>query len=451
MAFTFFFSISPAAFATVASGVGIVQSGLVFDFDAANPSGGTGSTMSNLVTSNSGVTGSMQAGVSRSTANGNTFLFDGGTTSYATVNIGSTDFSSGFSLTFYAKFSSPSAYDRTFERIIDFASAAATTGDANYSMWVGRYVDTNDLSVEVWNGTSRPGNCRAVGAIQPGVFAHYAVTINGSTCTFYLNKNAQTTTYFGGGGYINPPAVTRSSAFIGKSNWNDDLFKGEIGEIALYNSVLSQSDVDTNYGAQTDITAPSFSDTYLTSPENQLSISTLSTSGGTTFSTRSGLDLGKLSLSSSGVFAFTTNPNFEAKDSYNSNYQYGINVRAMDPNGNYVDFYLQVTLTDLLESATLTAPSMSATPYKGISVTVTVTPAGDGTSIPGKVSYFMAGKRIAGCYKKAYVGTGNSTCSWKPTVQGNREISVIFTPTNNNFTAATSKKSVFVYRRTTLR
>ncbi|MFM6940841.1 MAG: LamG domain-containing protein [Candidatus Planktophila sp.] len=434
--------------ATVASGVGVVTNGLVFDFDAANPNGGSGTAMTNLVTSNSAVSGTLQSGVTRSSLNGNTYVFDGTSSSYATVSIGATDFSSGFSLSFYAKFLSPVANDHTFERVIDFANAAATTGDANYSMWVGRYLDTNDLSIEVWNGTTRPGNCRAIGAIQPGVFAHYAVTVNGSTCTFYLNKVAQTTTYLGSG-YINPPAITRSSAFIGKSNWVDDYFKGEIGEIAMYNSVLSQSDINQNFNSQTDVTPPTYTGASTFSPnENQSAVSTLTGGEAVTFLeyTTSG-NYNVFSVTSGGVLTFDSPPNYESPNPSNTLYYY---FYIIDLNGNAALNVVTINVQDVAEFATLTSPSLSAAPYKGIFVTITVTPTVAAGSPAGKVTYLVAGKRIPGCYKKLFT-SGNSTCTWKPPSMGFEEVTVSYTPANTEYAVATVKKSFLVFKRTNLR
>ncbi len=443
-------STSPA-FAAVADGVGVVQSGLIFSFDAANPNGGAGSALTNLVTSNSGVSGTLQAGATRSSANGNTFTFDGVSSSYATVSIGSTDFSSGFSLSFYAKFTSATLGDRTFERIIDFASSAASGGDANNSMWVGRQADSNDLAVEVWNGFVRPNNCRAVNAIQPNVFTHYVVTISGATCSFYVNKVLQTTTGTGG---INPPVANRASAFIGKSNWTDDYFKGDIGEIAMYNTVLNQSDVNQNFNAQTDITAPTFTGSNPVSVnENQSAVVTLTASESVSFTSVGGSgDTSKFSLSGS-TLAFLAAPNFEARASVSSNNAYTYYFKMMDANGNMSagTTVLTVNVQDIIEGSALTTPSFSGGAVKGETLTITVTPSGDGTSIPGKVTFLVAGKRIPGCLQKVYSGTGNATCTWKPSIQGNREVSVIFTPNNSNFTAATSKRSIFITKKSSRR
>lgn len=451
----------PVAHAAVAAGVGVVENGLIFDFDAANPNAGTGSSLANLVTSNSGITSTLQSGVTRSSANGNTYSFDGTSTSYATISIGSTNFSSGFSLSFYAKFTTAVANNRTFERIIDFASAASGSGlDAADSMWVGRFGDTTDLGIEAWNGRNRPGKCRGSNAIQLDTFAHYVVTLNGNICTFYVNKVAVTTNYYysndvltnsAGANIQNPPVVNRTSAFIGKSNWPDYTFKGEIGDIAMYNTVLDQSAVNQNFIAQTDTTAPTYTGNATFAPnENQTPITSLTTSESVTFIPVSGSgDTQKFSLSGSSL-SFISAPNYEAPNPSNTLTYY---FKLLDLNGNpsLNTYVVTINVQDIVESTTLTFPTLSATPYKGLAVTITVTPTGDGTSIPGKVSYLIGGKRIPTCYKKAYTGTGSSTCTFDPALRGNQEISVTFTPTNTNFTSATSKKSFFIYKRATTR
>lgn len=443
--------VMPAAQAAVASGVGIVQSGLVFDFDAANPAGGTGSNMANLVTSNSGVFGTMQSGVSRSSSNGKTFLFDGSANSFATVPIGTTNFTSGFSLSFYAKFENPVANDRTFERVIDFANAASGPGDANSSMWVGRYIDTNDLSIEVWNGTTRPGNCRAINAISPGVFKHYVAVVNGSTCTFYVDKVAQTTTYIGTD-FKNPPAVTRSSAFIGKSNWGDDLFKGEIGEIALYNSVLGQSDVNTNFTAQTDITLPALSGTgNISVSENLTSVASLSASEPSTFTEYSSGNYSLFSVTSSGVVTLDTATNFEAPNPSNTlNYYFTL----MDANGNTQVQMIVVTILDVQEFSSLSTPSLSANAYKGVNVTITVTPS-TAANTAGKVTFLWNGKRIPKCFNITFSGAGASTCIWKPASIGYEKLTVTFTPNKINglqeYAASSTSLTPFVAKRATTR
>ena len=174
---------------------------------------------------------------------------------------------------------------------------------------------------------------------------------------------------------------------------------------------------------ESDITSPNINPSLLTSPENTTSITTLSTGETSYFTLLSAGDSSALSLTSTGVLTFNSSPNYEAPIDSNADNQYGFNVRVMDSNGNWAEMYVQVTVTNLVELASLTVPTLSATPYKGVAITITVTPSGDGTSIPGKISFLIAGKRIPACYKKTYTGTGNSTCTFDPALRGTQPLS----------------------------
>jgi hypothetical protein len=170
-----------------------------------------------------------------------------------------------------------------------------------------------------------------------------------------------------------------------------------------------------------------------------------------TFEEIAGYDSIRLSITSSGVFTIDSAPSYESPQGYYANNQYGMYVRMTDLNGNYADGWVQVTVTDVNENSTLTVPTLSASPYKGVAVTITVTPGGD-TPVPaGKITYLIANKRIKGCYKKTYSGSGNSTCTWKPASMGYEEITVTFTPTNTSYVPSTSKKSFWILKRTNKR
>lgn len=433
---------SSSANAAVDPAVGVVTSGLRMYFDPANPNGFLSSTVLKDLSGN-GFNGTLTKTGSwpaLQTGQGRYLGFDGAGGYVDLPDISSPSNWSGLTFTFYANFGGGAG---SFERIFDFGNGAASN-----NIIVGREGVSGNMFIEIYRDGASGGYCRSTtNSIGVGTWDHWAITMNGSTCSVYKNNSlnaSQAYTYL-------PWARTLANNYIGKSNWADAAFEGGISDLAIYDRVLSSAELTQNYNAETDITAPGISDTYLSSPENQLSISTLSAGVGTTFSILSGADTSKLSLSSSGNFAFTSNPNYEAQDSFNSNFQYSVNARAVDPNGNYVDFYLQVSVTDVQENASLSAPSLSASPYKGVKLTITVTPSGDGTSIPGKVSFFIEGKRIPGCFKRTFSGTGNSTCLWEPAFQGNREITAIFTPTKVKYNAASSKKSFWIFKRTTTR
>lgn len=437
---TSLFFISPPASAAVAAGVGVTQSNLLMYFDLANPAGISGSTLTDLSgNSLNGTIYQTSSQPSLNTGQGKYLSFSGSAGYVDIPDITSGSNWTGLSVSFYANMGTRSVV----ERIFDFG-----IGQANNNIWVGMG-NANRMAIEVFRDSGSSGWCESANdSVVANEWAHWTAILDGSTCKWYKNNVLSNSIT-----YANLPlAKTLTTNYIGDSNWSSDpSFEGGIGDLAIYRSALTDAERLQNYNAQTDLTPPNITDTYLESPENQLSISTLSAGAGTVFSIRSGFDTAKLSLSSSGVFAFQSNPNYEANNSYYNNFQYSVNARAMDLNGNYTDFYLQVSVTDLSESSALSTPVLNATPYKGVAVTITVTPSGDGTSIPGRITYLYAGKRINGCYKKSYSGTGNSICTWKPAIQGIREISVTFTPTNTNYTATTTKKSFQVFKRTTNR
>jgi hypothetical protein len=96
------------------------------------------------------------------------------------------------------------------------------------------------------------------------------------------------------------------------------------------------------------------------------------------------------------------------------------------------------------------APTISGSPIKGITIVITVT-----ANSPGRVRFFIAGKRAANCLSQATTGSFGSvtaTCSWKPATRGFVEIRAQITPTDTNYPAAISAvNKVFVLNRATTR
>jgi hypothetical protein len=95
-------------------------------------------------------------------------------------------------------------------------------------------------------------------------------------------------------------------------------------------------------------------------------------------------------------------------------------------------------------------PSVSGTLYKGVPASITVT-----LNAPGKVRFFMDGKRISTCL--AVIASGaNSTysavCNFKPTITSGHTFYATITPSDNTFSSATSPKFfAYVFKRTTTR
>ena len=96
-------------------------------------------------------------------------------------------------------------------------------------------------------------------------------------------------------------------------------------------------------------------------------------------------------------------------------------------------------------SVSLTLPDSIS---KGIPVTATAV-----VNVAGKVSFAIAGKRIAGCINKVASGTTpiTVTCVFKPAITARQKITATLVPTLSAYQAATSTVERFILKRTTLR
>ena len=460
----------PLAHAAANDGVGVSTNGLYLYYDFANPNSysGSGTTLSDL--SGNNLTGSILNAptLQRSSTSGTYFSFAGGGLSssdafqHITVPTHNVDFSNGFSFSFYGYFGSTAG---SFERIFDFGADADAGGitdgnaAANNNVLFGRHATTNQVFYETLDlGTPNRGRCYGpdtgtTGAITAAL-QQFTVTIDSTgTCLMYLNGSSiAVTTQITAGKNLKPSNINRDKNYIARSNWADANFEGFIYRLAFYNRKLDASEVTQNYNSLIDTAWPTLSATINSVNENTTAVTTFSPNSNVYYTISGGVDSARFTINNStGALAFVTAPNFENPLDSGGDNVYNVVVRGMDPNGNYKDYAAAITVANVSEGTTLTLPSLTATPSKGVSLTITVTPAGDGTSIPGRVTYLIAGKRIPGCLKRTYSGTGNSTCVWKPTIQGFREITATFTPTNNSFSASTSKQSFFILKRTTTR
>lgn len=436
-----------SAHAAPSDGVGVATDNLLMYFDVANFSGFSSPTLTdlsgngyNFTTATAG-TGSAPTKVG---TNGNFLNFtgsgtaNGGFLSLSSLPTGSTSWT-GLSVSFYANMGTPTLVERVF----DFGNNAQSD-----NIWVG-VGSFNDMAIEVFNGSASPGWCRsAQNSVVSNEWAHWTVVLDGVTCKWYKNNVLSSTNNYS---YLPQRNLTLTKNYIGKSNWVDPYFEGGIGDLAIYKDPLSDAERLQNYNAQIDHVAPNLSSFTLNGYETSTAIGTLSFSGSPAYFNLSGLDSGQFLVNASGVLSFDSLKNFEVPSDSGGNRTYDFVVRLTDANGNWNQWNFTVVLRDVIEPTTLSQPTLSGIPFKGVTLTITVTPSGDGSSIPGTVTYLMAGKRIPGCLKKTYSGTGNSTCSWKPTTMGNREITVTFTPTNSSFTSATSRRSFQIFKRTTTR
>ena len=119
-----------------------------------------------------------------------------------------------------------------------------------------------------------------------------------------------------------------------------------------------------------------------------------------------------------------------------------------------------LTPSDSTNYENATTSTLSVTVVNGVT-TVSLSLAGGVTQAPkgqnivitatvdqaGRISFFADGKRIAGCYNKAVSGS-TKTCTWKPAVQKQVNLTSTLNPTNSAYSNSTGSLKVWVVRRT---
>jgi hypothetical protein len=119
-----------------------------------------------------------------------------------------------------------------------------------------------------------------------------------------------------------------------------------------------------------------------------------------------------------------------------------------------------LTPTDSSNYESATTSTLSITVVNGVT-SLSLSLAGGVTQVPkgqnivitatvdqaGRISFFVDGKRIAGCFNKV-VATSSRTCTWKPSVQKQVTISSRLVPTNSAYSTADESMKVWVVRRT---
>jgi hypothetical protein len=201
-----------------------------------------------------------------------------------------------------------------------------------------------------------------------------------------------------------------------------------------------------------DATSPSLEPSSgISVPENQTSITTITSNETVTMQMTGGTDSLTVNFNTStGVLSFKQAQDYEAPSDSNLNRVYIVRIQVTDVAGNWRYRDISVTLTNVNEGSTISAPAISGSIYKGISTTISVT-----INVAGKVRFFVGGKRISTCKDQTSSGSypnNSATCIWKPSVTGRQFITATLTPSDNTFSSSTSERSeVFVLKRATLR
>lgn len=183
--------------------------------------------------------------------------------------------------------------------------------------------------------------------------------------------------------------------------------------------------------------------------ETATAIATLSANETVTWTIISGVDSLTASLSGANL-SFVSLRDYEAPLDSGANNVYNFTIRATDSGNNTTDLALAVTVLDSFENSTISINAFAGNLYKGVT-----TPFSVSVNNPGKMRFFMDGRRIANCLAVPTTGTYPSysaTCSWKPTSTNRHTVYVTFTPYGANFSSiSTTPREVFVYKRATTR
>ena len=163
----------------------------------------------------------LYGGVTYSPTNGGQLVFNG-IDGYGDLPDGFANFTKG--LTVIAAVDFRDGY--SFERIFDLGNGRS---DAN--IWFGRTA-ANDLTVELLAYSQNWSNCSS--CIEPGTQRVYVLRLNGVNADFFVDG-----TLVASNAYPSIALnVTRTSNFIGKSNWPDPFFAGSMQVLKIYDRPL---------------------------------------------------------------------------------------------------------------------------------------------------------------------------------------------------------------------
>lgn len=127
---------------------------------------------------------------------------------------------------------------------------------------------------------------------------------------------------------------------------------------------------------------------------------------------------------------------------------YTISIRAVNSYGSGAAAATTVSIPGLV--GRLSNFVIPASLYKGLSANISVS-----LNIPGKVTFYVDGKKIAGCIKVSSSGSSptiSATCSWKPAVMGRHFLTAENMPADNAYaTGFLNSSPFFVQKRTNTR
>ena len=295
---------------------------------------------------------------------------------------------------------------------------------------------SNTMTNFVWNSAMSVSHSNRT--VETGKSATISPTISGGTglpsswgwgISQYLTGKAI------GGITINSSGVISVSGSVAPATYSIMVSSADLAGAYFYNYVTI---------TVTDVLPPDFS---ISSTSETATVSSAITGftvlnvGGdiNRFELSGTLPAGLTFTSSSGLITGTPTETSTATDYIISAY----NLGGVDT----ATFTLSINSASILVSTiTISLAGGAVTVSKGTAINITAA-----VNVAGKVKFYANGKVIGGCASKS--ATTSATCSWKPTVQGQRvTLTALLDPTSNSYSnVRSSNLQVQVVRRTGLR
>jgi autotransporter-associated beta strand protein len=174
----------------------------------------------------------LQATATRDTGfSGSALKLDGTSTSYTTLPTGIVSTLTDFTISAWVRMDVESNWMRVF----DFGAGTST-----YMFLTIQAGTANVMRYAIKNGGSEQQLSYNY-TLPLNTWTHFAITQSGNTCSMYINGNLVSTNT---GISIKPTNLGSTNLnYIGKSQWNDPLFKGSIDEFKIYNRALSAEEI----------------------------------------------------------------------------------------------------------------------------------------------------------------------------------------------------------------
>jgi len=184
--------------------------------------------------------GTLQATATRDTGRTGTALkLDGTSTSYATLPTGIVSTLNDFTISTWVRMDVKTNWMRVF----DFG-----TGTSKYMFLSIQPGTANVMRYAIKNGGSEQ-QVNFNYTLPLNTWTHFAITQSGNTCSMYINGALVATNT---GVTIKPATIGSTNLnYLGKSQFNDPLFKGSIDDFKIFGRALSASEIAASYLSQT--------------------------------------------------------------------------------------------------------------------------------------------------------------------------------------------------------